>query len=146
MNALIRFPNPATALSELIDDFFGSTELSRPNRELVATRWPEVDVVEDEKSYLLRADMPGLEKKDISVTVENGVLSISGEKKEERKEQKDGRFTYYERSYGKFNRSFNLPEHVDAEHIEANYKNGVLELKINKTEKAKPKEIEVKIE
>ena len=145
MNSLIRFPNTTASLTDLIDNLFESTFFSRTNRELAHNRWPEVDITEEENAYHVRADMPGLDRSDISVTVENGVLSISGEKKEERKDHKEGRYSYYERSYGSFCRSFNLPDHVDAEHVEANYKNGVLELKLNKTEKSKPKAIEVKV-
>jgi HSP20 family protein len=146
MNALIRFPNTTSSLTDLIDNLFETSFFSRSNRELAESRWPEVDIIEDENTYRIRADMPGLDKSDIAVTVENGVLSISGEKREERRDQKDGQYSYYERSYGKFRRAFNLPEHIDSEHIEASYKNGVLELKLNKTEEAKAKSIDVQIQ
>jgi HSP20 family protein len=145
MNACMRFPNPATALTDLFEDLFNTSIITRSNREISGTRWPEVDIIEDEHRFHVRADMPGLEKNDIAITVENGVLSISGEKKEEKRENKEGRYSYFERSYGKFSRSFNLPDHVDTEHIEATYKNGVLELALNKTEKAKPRSIEVTV-
>jgi HSP20 family protein len=145
VNTLIRFPNTTASLTDLIDNLFESTLFGRSNRELPSSRWPEVDITEEENAYHVRADMPGLDKSEISVTLENGVLSISGEKKEERKENKEGRFSYFERSYGKFRRSFNVPDHVDTEHIDANYKNGVLELKLSKIEKAKPKAIDVKV-
>ena len=83
---------------------------------------------------------------NIKITVEDGVLSISGDKKEEKREKKKGRYCYYERSYGSFYRSFGLPENVDEKDINATYKNGLLELKLKKTEKAKPKAIEVKVD
>lgn len=145
MNALTRYRRSASDLSQLLDDFFDGSFFSKWDRQLGTETWPRVDVLEGDNEYTLRADLPGMEKDDIKVTVENGVLSITGEKKEEKHEKKNDKYAYFERSYGSFSRSFNLPEHVDGQNIDANYRNGVLELKLKKTEPAKPKSIEVKI-
>lgn len=144
MNAIVRYESPLATLSDLFDDFMNGRVFEAAGRQLTGSSWPRVDIAEGEKNYLIRADVPGLEKKDISVTIDNGVLTIEGEKKEERKTEKD-RYYHFERSYGKFTRSFALPEEVDSEHIEAKMENGVLELSLPKIEKPRPKAIEVKV-
>lgn len=146
MSALIRYEKPVFTLSNLFDDFFGDEFFFNGGREIVRHQWPKVDIVENDNDFVVHADLPGLDKKDITISVEDGVLTISGEKKLEKKDRKKGRYYYYERSYGSFCRSFALPENVDEKNIAANYKNGLLELTIKKTEKAKPKAIEVKVE
>ena len=145
MSALISYQRPTTSLSNLFDDFFTDNWFSRPSREVASRTWPRVDIEEEKDAYKLHADLPGLDKKDIDIKVEKGVLTISGEKNSEKSDRKKEEYSYYERSYGKFSRSFQLPEHVDESNIAASYKNGVLELTIKKTEKALPKKIEVKI-
>ena len=145
MSALISYQRPTASLSSLFDDFFVDNWFSSPSREVTSRTWPRVDIEEEKDAYKLHADLPGLEKKDIDINVEKGVLTISGEKSSEKKDRKKDEYSYYERSYGKFSRSFQLPEHVDESNIAASYKNGVLELTIKKTEKALPKKIEVKI-
>ena len=145
MFALTRYHRPAAQLSTWLDEFLDDGWLNWPSR--VETAWsPRVDVVENENAFELHAELPGIDKKDINVSVENGVLTINGERKAEKEEEKDGNYRYYERTYGSFRRSFRLPEHVDAGKIKANHKNGVLELSIPKTEAAKPKPIEVKVD
>ncbi len=105
-----------------------------------------VDVVEDEKGYTLKAEVPGIKKEEISVEVNDGVLVISGEKKEE-KEEKNRVFHRVERRYGKFQRSFYLPDGVVADNITAAYKDGILELRIPKQEEApKPEAKKIAIE
>lgn len=146
MNSLIRYEQPVVTLSNLFDDYFGDGFFFNGGRELVRHQWPKVDIEEHENEFILQADLPGLEKKDINITVEDGVLTVSGEKKAEKNERKKDRYYYYERSYGTFCRSFALPENVDEKTIGANYKNGQLTLTIKKSEKAKPKAIEVKVE
>ena len=146
MNSLIRYERPVFTLSNFFDDVIEDGFFFNGSREVVKHQWPKVDIVENEKDFVIRADLPGLEKKDIKVSVENGVLSISGEKKEEKKEKEKGKYYYYERSYGSFNRSFALPETVKEKDISATFKSGVLELSLKKSEKVKPKEIEVKVE
>lgn len=144
MSTLIRYERPMATLSSLFDDLFGGNAFESVNRQLSCGNWPNVDIEESEATYTIKADLPGMEKNDVAITVENGSLKIEGEKKTEQKREK-GRYYHLERSYGKFSRSFALPEGVDAELITASMNHGVLELTIPKTEKAKPRSIEVKI-
>jgi HSP20 family protein len=146
MSALVRYETPATTLSNLFDDFLGNGIFNAWDRDISLVNYPRVDIVEEKDTYKITADMPGLDKKDIAVEIKNGVLSLSGEKKEEKTEKDKNRYYHYERRFGSFRREFALPDHVDAEHVEAKYANGVLELTLRKTEAAKPKQIEVKVE
>lgn len=144
MNALIRYSNPMAAVSDWIDEVFGGNLFEAADRQLTSGNWPRVDIEERENAYTIKADLPGLDKKDVSVTIENGVLRIEGEKKHEYKQEK-GKYYHLERSYGKFCRTFALPDSVEAEKIDASMKNGVLELTLPKKEQARPKAIEVKV-
>jgi len=109
------------------------------------TEWtPPVDIAEDEKEYTIKAELPGVNKEDVKVTVEGGVLSITGERKSE-KEEKDKKYHRTERSYGSFIRSFTLPEGTLTDKIGAEFKDGILKLHLPKDEKAKPKTVDVKI-
>lgn len=103
----------------------------------------EVDVREDEDHYFFVAELPGLTRDDVEVTLEDGVLTISGEKKDDRKEEKNG-YHLRERRYGKFTRSFRLPAEVDHEKVGAHLKDGLLTITLDKAEAIKPKQIEVK--
>jgi len=105
---------------------------------------PLTDIVEDDDKYILRMDLPGVDKKDVKISYVNGELQISGERKQE-KESKDATFHRIERAYGKYFRSFSLPEKILEDKIEAEFKNGSLTITIPKAEEAKPKEIEVKV-
>ena len=115
-------------------------------RESLATaEWvPVVDIVEDDKEYLVKAELPEVTRDNVHVTVENGRLILKGERRFE-KEESGKKYHRVERSYGTFLRSFNLPEDADAEKVEAEFKDGVLFVHLPKLEKAKPREIEVKI-
>lgn len=104
---------------------------------------PAVDIDENEAKYTVTVEIPGGKKEDVQVEVEEGVLTIRGEKRSEREEKKDQR-RWIERSYGSFARSFTLPPNADAERIDAAFKDGVLTLSIPKTEAAKPRSIAVK--
>lgn len=146
MFALTTYRRPANTLANWFGDLFDDDFFRLPAPRETTSWTPRVDVVEDEHAYHLHAELPGLDKKDIDVSVENGVLTLSGERKFEKKEEKDDGYRYYERSYGSFCRSFRLPEHVDPNAIKATHKNGVLELTLPKSEKAKPKQIEVKVQ
>lgn len=109
------------------------------------TGWhPRVDVTESEHEFTVTAELPGLSKKDIAVTLEDNVLTIEGERKHE-DEQKDKQFYRRERAYGTFKRSFGLGTEVDADKIAANYKDGILILTLPKSETAKPRQIEVAV-
>ena len=106
--------------------------------------YPAVDIEEDKDSITLKADLPGINKEDVRLSFENGILTLEGERKSER-EEKHKNYHRVERSYGSFVRSFNLGTGVDANRIKANYKDGVLEVSIPKSEKAKPKAIDINI-
>ncbi len=105
---------------------------------------PAVDVYEDEHSITLTAELPGIEEKDLNISVENGVLTISGERKMENVETKEN-FQRIERSYGRFTRSFTLPPTVDPEDVKAEFSNGVLKITLPKREEAKPKQIKIEV-
>lgn len=117
-----------------LDSFFGNGE--------AATLRPNVDIEESEEAFLISAEIPGVEEKNIELTVEDGVLTISGHREEEKEEKKEGAILR-ERCYGSFQRSFRLGRGVDAEKIEASYKNGVLSVKLPKAEAVKPRQIPV---
>ena len=103
---------------------------------------PSVDIVEDEKNVSLKVDIAGVDPDDIKIGLENGVLTVSGERKLEKKEEKDG-YHRVERAYGSFSRSFVLPDNLDGEGVDANYKDGILTVSLPKNEEAKRKEIKV---
>ena len=105
---------------------------------------PRVDINETEKEVTIDAELPGIDKKDVKVEVHNNTLTISGERKDEKKTEKTNCYRV-ERHYGKFERSFTLSDAVNANNIAAKYKNGVLSLALPKTEKALPKEITVEV-
>ncbi len=117
------------------------------DREAMAVaEWsPVVDIIEDEKEYLIKAELPEVPRENVRVTVENGKLSLSGQRTFE-KEEENKKYHRVERFYGSFARSFNLPENADSEKVEAEYKDGVLRIHLPKLEKAKPRQIEVKID
>lgn len=106
---------------------------------------PVVDIEETESNYLIQAELPGLSKDKVKVTVEDGVLTLSGERGLERKIE-GKTFHRTERSHGTFTRSFTLPDNVDTESVSANYKEGLLEILVAKCEEALPKSIEVRVE
>ncbi len=109
------------------------------------TRWtPATDIVEQDNEYIVRMEVPGVDKNNVKITVMNNVLSVEGERKVE-EEKNDKNFHRVERAYGSFYRSFTLPSTVLNNKIEASYLDGVLSITIPKAEEAKPKEIEVKI-
>lgn len=104
--------------------------------------WPAVDIQEDDNAYRINADLPGIDPKDVEITAENGVLTLSGERELKKDEGKD--FRRVERHYGSFVRRFTLPAGADADNITAEARNGTLEITVPKSEKARPKRIEVK--
>ena len=112
---------------------------------MTVAEWaPVVDIIEDETEYLIKVDLPEIKKEEVKVTVENGVLVLSGERKLE-KEEKGRKYHRIERAYGSFGRTFSLPDNADAEKVNAEFNEGVLKLHIAKSEAARPKQIEVKI-
>lgn len=148
MNTLTRW-NPFRELDSFQNRL--NTLFSRPlwrgngDETLETAEWtPLVDVSEDEKEYLIKAELPEVKKEDVKVTVENGALHLSGERKLE-KEEKTKKYHRVERSYGAFERSFLLPGGAKADQITADYKDGILKVHLPKGESAKPKAMEVKI-
>ena len=114
--------------------------------ELSVADWaPSVDIEEAADKYVIKADLPGVDKKDIDVKLENGILSIRGEKQTETETGKGTKRHRTERFHGSFARSFTLPDAVKADEVDASYKDGVLTLYIPKAEAAKPKSIEIKV-
>ena len=105
---------------------------------------PAVDILETENELVLKADVPGVELKDIDIQLENGTLTVKGERKFEKEEKNKG-FHRMERSYGAFVRYFTVPETVDADHVKADYQAGVLTITLPKKEIAKPKAIKVQV-
>ncbi|SRR5579884_723399 len=105
---------------------------------------PPVDIVETENELVVKADLPDVKFEDIHVSMENGTLTLTGERKFEKKSEKAG-YHRMERAYGSFERVFTLPDTVDAEHVKADYKNGVLTVTLPKKEIAKPRQIKVEV-
>jgi len=129
-------------IDRLFDSFFGRRSLIS-ERESVFT--PAVDVEETESSFIIRAEVPGMKKEDIKVTIDENGLTISGERKRE-KEEKGKTYHRVEISYGKFKRYIPFPKEVEPDKAKAKCKDGILEIEVPKSEKAKPKEIEIKVE
>ncbi|MDP3091418.1 MAG: Hsp20/alpha crystallin family protein [Nitrospira sp.] len=120
----------------------GSTD---KNEAITVAQWsPVVDISEDDKEYAIKAELPDVKKEDIKLNVHDDVLTITGERKYE-KEEKGKKYHRVERAYGSFVRSFTLPEDADGTKVTAEYKDGLLNVRLPKSEKAKPKTIEVKV-
>jgi HSP20 family protein len=112
---------------------------------LAMTEWaPLVDIVEDDKEYLIKAEIPEIDKEQVKVSVQNGLLTLRGDRRME-KEEKGKKYHRVERAYGSFVRTFSLPDDVDAAKVTAEFKEGLLKIHLPKTEKARPKAIEVKV-
>ena len=128
-----------------VDSFFNDFwNNSFSNWEQDSTVWsPRVDVKETKDAYQVMADLPGLEKKDINISLHDNVLTVKGERKSEEKSEDENQH-YCERTYGQFSRSFQLPNKVEQKDIRAEYKDGVLTVILKKAEEAKPREIDIK--
>ena len=124
------------------DDVAGETALG-----VTSSDWaPAVDISEDDKEFVITADLPDVAKEDVKVQMENGVLSISGVRQHESEEKnKKKKFHRIERSFGSYTRSFCIPEGVEANSIDAKFKNGVLTVHLPKSPVSKPREIEVQV-
>ena len=105
---------------------------------------PAVDIYEDEKKVMLKLEVPGIEEKDLDVSVENNTLTVKGERKFE-SEEKEENFHRIERRYGSFFRAFTLPSTVDTEHVQAKYNAGVLKLELLKKPEAQPRQIKINV-
>lgn len=131
--------SPWSNWDRTFNDIFNTTDYH------THTNWtPAVDITEDDASYNLHVDLPGIDKKNIHLNLKDNMLTISGEREYNKKDNKDA---YYrsERGYGKFSRCFHLPEEVNDEKISASFKNGVLNITVPKVEEIPAKELEIKI-
>ena len=122
-----------------------ATRATNGKETMIVADWtPSVDISETDGEYQIKAEIPDVKKEDVKVTLEDGVLTIQGERKHE-KEEKGKRYHRIERSYGSFIRTFSLPDVIDEDKVKAEFKEGVLNLSLPKSEKAKPKAIDVKV-
>lgn len=150
MTTLTRW-DPFKEMEELQDrlgTFFGraASKTGAGTKEaMTVPQWaPLVDITEDSKEYLIKAELPEVKREEINVTVDDGVLSITGERKLE-KEENDKKYHRVERAYGSFMRSFTLPEGTDTAKVTAEFANGVLHVHVPKAETPKAKSLEVKV-
>lgn len=131
-------------MNQLFNNFFHSD--MQDDGSFGLSYWtPAVDVAELENEYIVNVELPGVSKEDVKITLESNILTIRGEKKEE-KETKGNNYRRLERSYGSFQRSFKLPTTVKSDKIDAVYKDGLLTITLPKEEEAKPRQIEVKVQ
>ncbi len=137
-NTWLRRREPAEA--SLFDSFFD--DIGLPAVSLEKAWAPAIDVSETEKEYIVKAELPGINKKDIDISLTDGVLTVKGEKKQEKKEEKEN-YHYMETRYGSFYRSVRLPDDVSAEKVDATFADGVLTVTVAKTELSKPRKIKV---
>jgi HSP20 family protein len=141
MTFITRSTNPLIQ-ARFFEPFFGRFNFLED--EAKSGTWaPPVDVAEEKDKILVRVEVPGMNESDLKVSFEDGVLTVSGERQFERKD--DRNYHRIERTYGSFTRTFSLPRTVDATSIAANYRDGILEIEIPKLEEAKPKQIQINI-
>lgn len=146
--------NPLRELEDFQNRILGAFHPVPPARDGTNSRsssraltdWvPLVDITENDESYTITAELPQVQKDDVKVTVENGTLTVTGERKFEKEEGDKKKYHRVERAYGCFARSFALPEDSDVSNIDAQFKDGMLNIRIAKSEAARPKQIEVKV-
>jgi HSP20 family protein len=130
-----------------MDTLWDSFLEERPRRrgEEISEWVPNLDVSATKENIVVKAEVPGMDPKGIDISLENDMLTIKGEKKQE-KEEKDENYHFIERSYGSFTRSVRLPREVQSDKIKANYKDGVLKISLPKSEDAKKKEVKIKVD
>jgi HSP20 family protein len=150
MNALKRWNQlkDLEAFQKGLDSLLGRGSVRRPEGQeepREAVEWsPLVDISEDDKEYLIQAELPNVKREDVKVTAQEGTLTIMGERKFE-KEEKGRTFHRVERAYGTFGRSFSLPDDASPAKVSAEFKDGLLTVHLVKNEQAKPQQVEVKI-
>jgi len=145
--ALIKW-EPLREIEDMLDRYSRSMGLPLMRASEFATNgeWcPRVDISEDEREFQIHAELPGIEKDHIKVRVDNGVLTLEGERSQE-KEEKGVRYHRIERSYGNFSRSFTLPTNVDAGQLKAHFHDGMLEVELPKVPEKSSKPVEVKVD
>jgi len=135
-------------LQKRLSTIFGRAPVKKDGEKqeaLTVAEWaPFVDIVGDEKSVLIKVELPRVKKEEIKVGIQDDVLTISGERKY-KKEEKDKKFHRFERAYGNFAGSYTIPEDSDREKVSAEFKDGILKVRLPKTDKVKPKQVEVKV-
>ena len=129
-------------MDKVFDRFFG--DMRWPARSIAGQFIPALDVSENDAEFVIKAELPGIDPEEVDINLTGNLLSIKGEKKDEKEEKGDG-FHRMERSYGSFSRSFQLPCEVQEDKIKAHYKNGVLDLRLPKVESAKRKSVKIKV-
>ncbi len=130
-------------LNNVLDEAFANWPFQQENGSITSSWYPACDVFEDKEAVKIVAELPGVKPEDVKLSLENNLLTIRGEKKQEAEERSE-RVHRYERSYGTFERVFALPSTVDPDHIQATHENGILTVTLPKAEKARPREIPVK--
>lgn len=140
---LIKYSQPGRDVfgkrfSDIMDEFFTDAVANRRNSFA-----PSIDISENDKQYLIDVEIPGVNKDEIDLNIENNVLTISGERKFEKKED-NKQYHRVESHYGTFSRSFTLPENVNNESIQASYNNGILLITVDKSEQKMKKQIKIK--
>ena len=130
-------------INRLFDNFFQG-DLADTTSAFTSAWVPAVDIAEHEGDFVVRMELPGVKKDDVKITMQEGVLTVKGEKRQE-KESKGLDYHRVERSYGSFQRSFTLPTAVKSENIDASFTDGVLQIALPKAEEAKPKQIDVRV-
>jgi len=152
--SLTRYQTPSLSnwpsfdrLTTLRDEMDRLFDLSFPSRDTgLFSGWsPALDVYDEKDSFVVSAELPGMKKEEINISLHDGALTISGERKHER-ENKEGETFRSERYFGKFQRSVSLPALVDTSKVKASYKDGILTVHLPKAEEAKPKQIEVSVD
>ena len=130
-----------TEMDQLWDSLFEG----KPRMREFGKWFPSLDVLETKNDLVVKAELPGMDPKDFDISLNDGYLTIKGEKKQE-KEEKEENYHFIERSYGSFTRSVRLPNEVQRDKISASYKNGILKVTLPKSEEAKKKEVKIKVE
>jgi HSP20 family protein len=146
INTLTRWePMELADVENRLSRFFGRRTNGREREDITIADWePLADITEDDKEYIIKAELPDVKKEDVKVTVENGVLTIAGERRFE-KEEKKKKYHRVERAYGSFVRSFALPDLAAADKVKAEFKDGMLTVHVPKSERAKAKQVDVKV-
>ncbi|MDZ7720459.1 MAG: Hsp20/alpha crystallin family protein [Balneolaceae bacterium] len=140
---LIKYNQPKTDVfgkrfSDIMDEFFNDAVATRQNRFA-----PSIDISETDNQYMIDVEVPGMNKDDIELNIENNTLTISGERKFKKKED-NKQYHRVESHYGSFSRSFTLPENVEVDSISASYNNGILNITVDKSEQQTKKQIKIK--
>jgi HSP20 family protein len=130
-------------LNNVLDEAFSVWPFQQEGGSITSSWYPACDVFEDKDAVKIVAELPGVQPEDVKLSLENNLLTIRGEKKQEAEERSE-RVHRYERSYGTFERAFVLPSTVDGDKISAQYQNGVLTILVPKAERARPREIPVR--